>query len=669
MSFMISNLSNLVSLRNKITGLAIIPATVCSVVFGLLIWATSVSTAKLVAAELSKFMSERASRACIHGWNTSVVTYGYVMQTLEANLETTRLLLERDGGVHLDPSRKATWAASNEETQAASTVTAPALGIGAWRALPDAAAGQSLHEISQATGRSVVLFERVDPEGDMMRVAGTAAEIGAHTAIGSYIPARLPNDEPNPILKTILSGNVYRGRLYVQGGWQTAICDPLRERAGGDVLGMMCVGMDNGGILSLREEIKANNVGTYGSVAVFYVHGRDRGKLLIEPDGIAKATMSQWFPQVLEKSLHIKDKQVDETTEIHDEATGSNVDVRFTYFEPFDWAIVIIADARDLQYASESVATGFRRLLWQTFAVGIVALALALFVALRLSRKLIDPMADLTIRLTSNATSIASSARQQASNVANINTSGNEIATAVNEISATSKELLRAMEQLADDAGKTSTVANEGSRGLKGLSTSMESLSSATHTITDKLNTIRAKANKINSVVTAITKVADQTNLLSLNAAIEAEKAGEGGAGFAVVAREIRRLADQSALATMEIEQMVEAMQEAVSSGVEQTRELTEAMEHGIQASESISGQFGDIIQRVESMVPRYEAVHEGMQNQSEGAQQISEAMWQLTEMGRQTSESVNDLNDVSHQLHEAVRILKERIIHVHDAE
>jgi anti-sigma regulatory factor (Ser/Thr protein kinase)/uncharacterized protein YoxC len=277
-------------------------------------------------------------------------------------------------------------------------------------------------------------------------------------------------------------------------------------------------------------------------------------------------------------------------------------------------------------------------------------------VAQRMSKRLVDPMADLTIRLTSNATSIASNARQQAANVANINTSGNEIATAVNQISATSKELLRAMEMLADDAEKTSTVANEGSRGLKGLGSSMESLSTATHSITDKLTTIRAKANKINSVVTAITKVADQTNLLSLNAAIEAEKAGEGGAGFAVVAREIRRLADQSALATMEIEQMVEAMQEAVSSGVEQTRELTEAMDHGIAASESISGQFGDIIARVESMVPRYEAVHEGMQNQSEGAQQISEAMWQLTEMGRQTSESGNDLNDVSHQLHEAVR-------------
>jgi methyl-accepting chemotaxis protein len=658
---MISIPSNWVSLRTKITGLAIIPALVCSIIFGLLIWLTSHSTAKLVGQELTNFMAERTSRACIHGWNTSVVTYGYVMETLEADMQTARLMLEKDGGAHLNAGRKATWQAVNDETNDSSAVTIPTIAIGSWQAASDSGAGP-LQAISTATGRGVVLFERMDPEGDMMRVGGAAAEIGAHTALGSYVPARL-NDEPNPILQTILAGNVYKGRLYLQGGWNTVVCTPLREGQG-EVFGMMCVGMNNGGIRSLREELAANYVGANGSVAVFYVHGRDRGKLLIEPTGIAKATQARWFPVILEKSLNIKDKQVDETTQIHDDATGADVVVRFTYFEPFDWAIAIIADSRDLQLASNSVDSGFRKLLWQTFLIGIVALALAMLLALRLSKRLIDPMADLTIRLTSNATSIASSARQQASNVANINTSGNEIATAVNQISATSKELLRAMEQLAEDAEKTSTVATEGSRGLKGLSSSMESLSSATHSITDKLTTIRTKANKINSVVTAITKVADQTNLLSLNAAIEAEKAGEGGAGFAVVAREIRRLADQSALASMEIEQMVEAMQEAVSSGVAQTRELTEAMDRGIQASESISGQFGDIVQRVESMAPRYEAVHEGMQNQSEGAQQISEAMWQLTEMGRQTSESVDDLNGVSQQLHEAVRILKERIIH-----
>src|SRR4030095_7834329 len=98
------------------------------------------------------------------------------------------------------------------------------------------------------------------------------------------------------------------------------------------------------------------------------------------------------------------------------------------------------------------------------------------------------------------------------------------------------------------------------------MSATMERLAKSTGSISTKLGVIREKASDINGVVTTITKVADQTNLLSVNAAIEAEKAGEYGLGFLVVAREIRRLADQSAVATLDIEQMVRQMQAAVSA-------------------------------------------------------------------------------------------------------
>jgi methyl-accepting chemotaxis protein len=652
---------NWVSLRKKITALALLPALVCSIVFGVLIWTSSRSTAKLVGQELTNFMAERTMRATVHGYNTSIVTYDYVMQTLDANMVSTQLLLEREGGVH-PTGRAIPWQAVNEETHQGTAVTLPALTLGGWQAAPGAPPGP-LATIAAATKAAVILYQKIDPAGDMMRVGGVSADQMRHAEAGSFLPARQADGNASPMIQSILGGTTFHGTSTEMGTWYSVVCSPLHE-VSGTVFGMVCVGADNGVIRSLKEELAANYVGAHGSASVFFVHGPDKGRMLIEPRGISKQTESLWLPKVLEMAQTLGDNESGSTS-VRDPVSGSTVVVCYRYFQRWDWGLVISADSRDLQGASDSVHSEFQSLMGKTFIAGLAALLLATLFALRMSRRLIGPMADLTIRLTSNATQIASSARQQASNVANINTSGNQIASAVNEISATSKELLRAMEQLAADAEKTSEVANEGSRGLKGLGSSMESLSTATHSITDQLTTIRLKASKINSVVTAITKVADQTNLLSLNAAIEAEKAGEAGAGFAVVAREIRRLADQSAIASMEIEQMVEAMQEAVSSGVAQTRELTLAMDRGIQASEGISGQFGDIIHRVESMVPRYEAVHEGMQNQSEGAQQISEAMWQLTETGRQTSESVRELNDVSQQLHEAVRILKENIIHI----
>jgi methyl-accepting chemotaxis protein WspA len=99
--------------------------------------------------------------------------------------------------------------------------------------------------------------------------------------------------------------------------------------------------------------------------------------------------------------------------------------------------------------------------------------------------------------------------------------------------------------------------------------------------------------------------VADQTNLLSINAAIEAEKAGEAGRGFLVVAREIRRLADQTAVATLDIEQMVRQMQAAVSSGVMEMDKFREDVRNGIGQTSTISEQMSQILDQVHPAVPQ----------------------------------------------------------------
>ena len=195
----------------------------------------------------------------------------------------------------------------------------------------------------------------------------------------------------------------------------------------------------------------------------------------------------------------------------------------------------------------------------------------------------------------------------------------------------------------------------------------IEALSKATATIAGSLNEIRSQASNINAVTLAVSKVADQTNLLSLNASIEAERAGDAGAGFAVVAREIRRLADRSANSSQEIERTVHEMQEAVSAGVAEVQALSVAVDQSVMASDRIREQFSEIITRVEAMTPRYEMVHLGMQNQNEGAKQISQAMWQLTESSAQTSEATAELNQVSLELHKAVGVLKRRIFQESD--
>ncbi|MBW4494240.1 MAG: methyl-accepting chemotaxis protein [Oscillatoria princeps RMCB-10] len=275
---------------------------------------------------------------------------------------------------------------------------------------------------------------------------------------------------------------------------------------------------------------------------------------------------------------------------------------------------------------------------------------------------LISQVQQSGIQVTSSATQIAASGKQLEATVQEQVASTNEVVATAKEIAATSGELVKTMDTVGEMAQATATAAGAGQKDLARMEATMSQLADATSAISGKLGAISEKANNINSIVTTITKVADQTNLLSLNAAIEAEKAGEYGLGFAVVAREIRRLADQTAVATLDIEQMVKEMQSAVSTGVMEMDKFTKEVSRGVEDIRNISAQIAQIIERVQALTPRFDAVNQGVEAQSTGATQISEAMVQLSEASSQTAQSLREINSAIGQLNEAAQGLRREI-------
>ena len=259
------------------------------------------------------------------------------------------------------------------------------------------------------------------------------------------------------------------------------------------------------------------------------------------------------------------------------------------------------------------------------------------------------------LQVNTSVTEIAATAKEQQATATEIAATTTEIGATSREISATSKELVRTMNDVSAVAEQSATLAGTGQAGLTHMEDTMRQVMDAAGSVNAKLTTLSEKAGDISQVVTTITKVADQTNLLSLNAAIEAEKAGEYGRGFAVVATEIRRLADQTAVATYDIDQMVKAIQSAVSAGVMSMDRFSEDVRRGMQAVQDVSGLLTQVIQQVQALAPRFEAVTEGMETQATGAEQITEALAQLSEAARQTVESlrqsnlaIDELNQVS---------------------
>ena len=289
-------------------------------------------------------------------------------------------------------------------------------------------------------------------------------------------------------------------------------------------------------------------------------------------------------------------------------------------------------------------------------------IALGIQKVVKSSSELVGQVKMSAIRINATTAEIASAAAEQDATVQTFNSSFNEIAAAVKQISATSKELARTIEAVGHQGRETARLARDGRENLGSMESSMASLSEATGSISTKLGTIREKAGAINVVVTTITKVADQTNLLSINAAIEAEKAGEAGRGFLVVAREIRRLADQTAVATLDIEQMVRDMQQAVSSGVMEMDKFSEQVRDGMKQVSTISQQLGQIMVQVQGQEGQFKQVEEGVTQQAEGAQQIDTAISQLGTGMRQVSTTSNEFSSAATHLHDSIQGMQDQV-------
>jgi methyl-accepting chemotaxis protein WspA len=263
------------------------------------------------------------------------------------------------------------------------------------------------------------------------------------------------------------------------------------------------------------------------------------------------------------------------------------------------------------------------------------------------------------LQVAASVTEIAATAKEHQATSAETASATSEIGATSREIAATSKVLLKTINAVTEVAEQTANLAGTGQKGLERMEATMRQVMEAGGAVNTKLGVLNEKASNINQVVTTITKVADQTNLLSLNAAIEAEKAGEHGRGFAVVATEIRRLADQTAIASYDIEQLVKEMQSAVSAGVMGMDKFSEEVRRGVHEVEQVSEQLAQIIGQVQALTPQFETVNEGMQSQSTGAQQISEALAQLTESAQQTVESLHQSSIIMDQLNSTANDLR----------
>lgn len=266
------------------------------------------------------------------------------------------------------------------------------------------------------------------------------------------------------------------------------------------------------------------------------------------------------------------------------------------------------------------------------------------------------------MKVTSSTQQITTAGKQLEATVLQQATSTKEVKATATSIAASSGELAKTMEDIAQKAQATAASATNSQASLTQMADAMNQLGTSTTSISSRLGIMKEKANNINSMVSKIAQVADRINLISLNAGIEAVKAGEYGAGFTVVATEVKRLADNTTVASQEIEEIAQEIQLSVSKVVEEMDKFSQQVSHHVEQVERISGEIASVIFQVQSLTPQFDKVSHNMEGQFEGAQQISNSIFHLSDAYQQTLASLQQTNQVMEQLNDTALLLQDII-------
>jgi len=265
-------------------------------------------------------------------------------------------------------------------------------------------------------------------------------------------------------------------------------------------------------------------------------------------------------------------------------------------------------------------------------------------------------------QVAASSNEIATSSTHLEDTISHQATSADQVSTFSKQISGTVDSLTQTMNTVNEAASGTASLAETGQERLREMEGTMQEVLNGAVSISDKFQEIKENGEAISTIVTTITKVADQTNLLSLNAAIEAEKAGEYGMGFSVVASEIRRLADQTSVAVLDIEEMVNRMAASVTTGAAEMQAFSQGVGNAVKKISEMGTQLDDIMESVRTLTSRFHSVNQGMETQSQSANQISETIAELNTLSQNTLESIREFKLTAQFLNSAASDLQEEV-------
>jgi methyl-accepting chemotaxis protein len=269
----------------------------------------------------------------------------------------------------------------------------------------------------------------------------------------------------------------------------------------------------------------------------------------------------------------------------------------------------------------------------------------------KMRRKLRDNIhrvAETSNLLALTSEELSSAASQITGNINEQESRANQIATASTEMSQTVTDVAKNASNIAESATETSRIAKDGSLIVNDTVAKVRQISETVTASAQLMSSLGIRSTQIGEIINVIKDIADQTNLLALNAAIEAARAGEQGRGFAVVADEVRKLAERTSKATAEIGTMINAVQDETKKAVSAMEEGSKEVEKGVALATQAGGALGKIVESVNGLQTMVQQIATATEEMSAVSETISQDIERIANASKETSDTAVTMTETS---------------------
>ena len=276
---------------------------------------------------------------------------------------------------------------------------------------------------------------------------------------------------------------------------------------------------------------------------------------------------------------------------------------------------------------------------------------------------------DVVVQLVGSIASTRSASNAIISSTESLATASQEQASKANEVTTGVDEMARMIIENAENAAKSKETANhsgevvkEGFQIVEETALTMRSIDESVRQAVDTVESLNTSSQQIGQIVSVINEIADQTNLLALNAAIEAARAGEQGRGFAVVADEVRSLSERTSEATQKIRDMITNTVNEITHAIQTIKKTSNEVEKGLTLSEKAGEKLDQIRTQAQSVIERVAQIATSSNQQSEASREISKRVEEINKVTRNSVDQITSIADSTNGLSDSINVLQEKV-------